>query len=553
MSDAVEKITDMEKICNLIRIDARDNVDKKEVIKRLMTYVETKGMTEDQIVELVDLIYKTKDIPTVVLGDKRKTKHKEQKENDSIRTATSLTIEQKDGTKKRYEEIRDPRSEICQYITWNKTIQDYVKVPQVIDEIKKLTYLPVCNEESGVREEVILFPTEPEDYISFENLYNEIDKYVVKYLDIDPEKRRLANYIIILDGFIDGLNTMPMLRFLGLSGRGKTRAVTTYGCISYLPIMIASPNAANIFRILTTYTDATLVMNEDVDLSNNAIKNSENKETVRAILLNGWERKFKIPRHNNATGKDEYFSTFGLKVFSSYRATSFSAFENRCLTVDVLETERNDIVINLDKEFLTDALHIRNILLDFKLKNADVDFTKYNKLTFGDFGANVSRRVCQATAPLMRLEIFDSSIKEFLLQLAIQRNLDEITRNTETEEGKFFKKYIEFMTDKENPKTDVTTNEIKTQLGDFYKEWGMNAINDRFRQLGFEIETKKLKSGRTREYHIVYNEHLISKTILKYILPEDQVNENGVDLMYIILDTKKCEEKLGQQKITGVD
>ncbi|MBE3093556.1 MAG: hypothetical protein IMZ52_00880, partial [Actinobacteria bacterium] len=262
----------------------------------------------------------------------------------------------------------------------------------------------------------------------------------------------------------------------------------------------------------------------DMDLSNKAVKNSENKESVRAIILNGWERKFKVPRHNNTTGKDEYFSPFGLKIMSSYYATSFSAYENRCLNIDVWETERNDIIINTDVKFLKDALHIRNMLLDFKLKNANADFSKYNAMTFKDFGSNVSRRVCQATAPLMRLELFEPTIREYLLSLAMQRNLDEISRNVGTDEGKFFKLYLDILI--ETCDKDITTNRIKELLPEFYKDWRMDTINNRFKQLGFEIQKKKPDRGRIN-YHIIFDKKTIFKLIQKYVLPEDRTDDDG--------------------------
>lgn len=490
----------------------------------------------------------------IKLQDELRSKSKSgnsEKLDTSIFSATSVTIETEDGTKTRYEEIRNPKTATCQYVTWDNNAKSYAYVFTIDDPLKKRTYIPPCEEDSGVSEDVILFPSEPEDYKSFDYLYNEIDKFVQKYLDIPSDRRKLANYLVILSYFIDRIHTMPVLRFIGLSGNGKTRAVETYGHIAYLPALIASPNAANIYRILSSYNRCTIVVNEDTNLSDKKVFKNEDKEKLRDIYLNGWEDKFVIPRHNNVSNKDEYFKPFGFRVLSSYDLTTNSAYESRCLNIEVSETERNNIIINTDAQFKREALRIRNLLLDFKLKNAHVDFSKYDSMTFEDFKSDkiTSKRVCQALAPLMRLELFDNTVRSFIMSLAEQRNTEEIERNANSIEGILLKTYLDLVIEKSS--FDITTNEVKEKAGKFFDEWRIAKINNTFKKLGFIVT--KSKDIKNRKYPIDKDIDRILKLLKKYIHSEDRI-ELETSLTEIankktIEDYEQTEDSPEQRKI----
>jgi hypothetical protein len=450
------------------------------------------------------------------LPKKQYVNNAEEKPGYIVKIATSVIIDNSDGTKTMWEEIRNTKFNTCQYVTYNDKTNSYEYAFQVKDENKKILYISPCGEDDGVFKGVVHFPSEPEDYQNFSHLMSEIDTYVKRYLDIAEDRRKLANYVIVLSYLLDNVNTIPLLRFIGMWGQGKTRGQDVYGHIAYIPVFLTNPTSANIYRIENDYKNCTIILNENINLGKKT-HYDENKENLKTILLSSFERGHHISRCVGEDNKLVYFDPFGLKIISSYYESNDNALNSRCIDIEMHSTQRTDIVINLDKQFYADALHIRNLLLDFKLKNWKTDFSEYESQKFDAWNVDINKRVCQCVAPITRLTVFDASIKDFLQGIAESKNLEMIANNAESFEGKIFKTYLKIVIEKGS--YDVTSKEVKESLGEKF-EISIKKIISVFRHLGFEV-----KNGETNKTHftnILKDSNKVEINLRIFFLPEDR-------------------------------
>ena len=83
-----------------------------------------------------------------------------------------------------------------------------------------------------IKHEVVLFPSEPEEYGSEQALIEEIQSYIHRYVDVSPLFEKIASYYVLFTWVYDGFNELPYLRFRGDPGTGKTRCLQTVGSLS---------------------------------------------------------------------------------------------------------------------------------------------------------------------------------------------------------------------------------------------------------------------------------------------------------------------------------
>ena len=90
-----------------------------------------------------------------------------------------------------------------------------------IDASRKL--VPYSPNNNLIKNEVVLFPSEPEEYGSEEELVKEIRLLIHRYVDVSPLFEKIASYYVLFSWVHDGFNELPYLRVRGDPGSGKTR------------------------------------------------------------------------------------------------------------------------------------------------------------------------------------------------------------------------------------------------------------------------------------------------------------------------------------------
>ncbi|MBI1852371.1 MAG: hypothetical protein HYR85_18680 [Planctomycetes bacterium] len=218
-----------------------------------------------------------------------------------------------------------------------------------------------------LRNNVVLLPSEPEEYGSEASLLAEIQAFIHRYVDVSPLFEKIASYYVLLSWIYDGFNELPYLRLRGDPGSGKTRFLLIVGSLCYKPMFASGASTVSpLFRILDTFRGTLIIDEADFRLSD------ERAEIVK-ILNNGNARGFPVLR-SEATPTREFnpraYAVFGPKLVATRRPFEDRALESRCITEEMGQYKlREDVPINLPAAHKDEALHLRNKLLLFRFRN----------------------------------------------------------------------------------------------------------------------------------------------------------------------------------------
>ena len=95
-----------------------------------------------------------------------------------------------------------------------------------IDQGSGTGLVPFSPNNNLVKNEVVLFPAEPQIYGSEASLVAGIQDFIRRYVDFSPTFLRVATYYVLLTWLYDAFNELPYLRLRGDYGSGKTRALS---------------------------------------------------------------------------------------------------------------------------------------------------------------------------------------------------------------------------------------------------------------------------------------------------------------------------------------
>jgi len=226
---------------------------------------------------------------------------------------------------------------------------------------------PYPASNSIVSKGLVLFPSEPIEYGKDEDLIQEIQVFIHRYLDVSRFFEKIASYYVLFSWVYDSFNELPYLRAIGDYGSGKTRFLQTIGSICYKPILAnGATTVSPIFRLIDEFK-GTLVLDEaDFQLS-------EMWSEMIKILNSGHAKGMPVVRSESGSGNSfepTAFEIFCPKIISTRGYFKDKALESRFIVEEMGHRKlRSDISYSLSESFEQEALKIRNKLLLFRLKN----------------------------------------------------------------------------------------------------------------------------------------------------------------------------------------
>lgn len=243
---------------------------------------------------------------------------------------------------------------------------------------------------------LILFPKEPTEYRSKEELLADVQDFIHRYVDLPDTFELIAAYYVLLTWLFDKFNEIPYLRVRGDYGSGKTRFLQTVGSICYKPIFASGASTvAPLFHNLNQI-GGTLILDEG------DFRFSDEKADIAKILNNGNAKGFPVLRCEKINQREfapVAYDVFGPKVVSSRNDYDDKALESRFICEDVgLKKVRKKIPITLPDSFHEEALELRNRLLLWRLEN----FSKVERID-ASINRGIHLRLNQIYAPLLTL------------------------------------------------------------------------------------------------------------------------------------------------------
>ena len=270
--------------------------------------------------------------------------------------------------------------------------------------------VPYSVDNNLLQHDVVLLPSEPEEYESEEVLVALIRSFIHRYVDISQAFEEIVSYYVLLTWVYDSFNALPYLRLRGEPGSGKTRFLLIVGSLCYKPTFASGASTVSpIFRMLDSIQGTLIIDEADFRFSD------ERSEIVK-ILNNGNARGFPVLR-SEVSPQGEYnpraFMVYGPKIVATRKAFEDRALETRCITEEMGQKRlRDDIPINLPSAYKEEALHLRNKLLLFRLRTFN-SHAPVDELMNRD----IEPRLKQIFTPLLSI-IKDDEARQGLLDLA---------------------------------------------------------------------------------------------------------------------------------------
>lgn len=343
----------------------------------------------------------------------------EERRKPKLSPAVSLVLD--DGSI--VETVHRPQERKTAFVVW-KEGQWKMEPGLSLSAFQRL--VPYSADNNLLKHEVVLLPSEPEEYESNEQLLAEIQAFIHRYVDVSPLFEKIASYYVLLSWIYDGFNELPYLRLRGDPGSGKTRFLLTAGSLCYKPIFASGASTVSpLFRILDAFR-GTLIIDEG------DFRMSDEKAEMTKILNQGNVRGFPVLR-SEVTPKGEYnphaFAVFGPKLVATRGYFEDRALESRFLTEEMGQYRlRDDVPINLPASHKEEALHLRNRLLLFRFRNLHKRQPAESLVD-----RTIEPRLNQVFAPLLSI-VEDPKAREEMRELARRYNREMLAdRSMDTE------------------------------------------------------------------------------------------------------------------------
>lgn len=366
---------------------------------------------------------------------------------------------------------------------------------------------------------VVLFPSEPTDYGTTQELVADIQAFIHRYLDVSPGFEQIAAYYVLFTWVYDAFNELPYLRARGDYGSGKTRFLLVVGSLCYRPIFASGASTVSpLFRILDAFRGTLVVDESDFRVSD------ERAEVVK-ILNNGNGRGFPVLR-SELVGKGEYdpraYHVFGPKLVATRGFFEDRALESRCLSEEMGQRPlRSDVPISLPAHATDEALKIRNKLLLFRLRNLG-----RSRPEAGLVDPTIEPRLNQIFVPLMSV-VDDAGVRAALRDLARQYQEEMVTDRGLTTEAQLLEVVREVLLAADEPHLSV--KDITARFADRYGEEYERKVTARW--IGSILRRKlRLPTARRHGAYVIPREAypLIGRLSERYGLASGEGNAEAV-------------------------
>jgi hypothetical protein len=253
---------------------------------------------------------------------------------------------------------------------------------------------------------------------------------------------------------------------------------------------------------------------------------SDERAEVVKILNNGNAKGFPVLR-SEAVGKKEFdpraYSVFGPKLVATRGYFEDRALESRFLTEEMGQSGlREDVPINLSPGYKAEALHVRNKLLLFRLRNLSK-----RKTVDSLVDRTIEPRLNQIFVPLLSI-IEDTRAREALRELARRYNRETIADRGMDMDAQVLETIRDLFAASADGK--VSVKEIADWFTDKHGEEYDRKITPRW--IGSIIQKKLgLKTERIRDGYVIAftDKSKLKRLYEKYGIEAEEAVKKGAD------------------------
>ena len=290
---------------------------------------------------------------------------------------------------------------------------------------KNNTFRPIMNDL--ITNNVILLPSDIEEYESENKLIKEIKEFLFEYFEVPKFFESFLPYLVMFYWVYERFPFIPYVQFLGRTGTGKTTAMEVLGSICYKPIDASGAiTTASIFRIASQWK-GTLMLDE-------FNPGGDSYKEMLALLKSGVSNKAVLRVEGESKKEVRAYLVKSPKLFTSEKPVNEAGFRSRIIEI-MMEQNKRRVPLYRQNRFLEEAEHIRNKLLLWRLRNLDkIDLTSI------EYGYEELRcfqgRVQQVITPVYFMA--DDKAKKQILKFAKEQQNETLRERREALDGQIF-------------------------------------------------------------------------------------------------------------------
>lgn len=338
------------------------------------------------------------------------------------------------------------------------------------------------------------------------DLYARLDKHIKKYCDMPDKDRELCIYYCLYSWFYTKCQTSPYLRFLGDTGKGKSRLTEVVSDLCFYPIKATGSSTTSGLMRFHERWRGTLVIDEG-DLRGGA------EDPLVKFLNVGFEHgKYIILSDTNDPTRQLIFHPYGPKVLAMREPFKDNATEGRCLSYSPYETHRKDIPPELSPEYHAEVSELRAGIARFVMHYWQaVDGNKM--MEYGDL--DIERRLLQMARPVsVVLQLFPDGQARFIEYLKHRQQEIKRTRS-QSWEGSLFNHAYSLAVGDESVDGVIPEAVTARDIAEAFKVKS-GRVTQILSSIGFETETDHITIGRK-------DGSISRRTIRKLVVPSHQV------------------------------
>ncbi|MDK2834559.1 MAG: hypothetical protein PWP63_1646 [Methanolobus sp.] len=307
-----------------------------------------------------------------------------------------------------------------------------------------------------------------------EELFEVITLHMEKYLDAPEKDIDMFAYYAMFTWFYIKTNTVPYLRFIADTGKGKSRFLKVISDLCFYPVNISGASSGNAMLRYNEDWHGTLVVDE-------CDPKGGSEDTLTKYLNLGFEKDKTIAKCKSSNFNEmDLFDPFCPKVIAMRKPFEDNATEGRLISITPREKRRGDIPVNLPLSYEKEVEHLRALITRWALFNWDrVDGTKLYDCSHLD----IENRIQQITVPLSLICQLLPTKEKMLEEFLYRRQAEVKQTRSQSMEGMIF-----------NHVYSLAIGEEKTgdEFHDFRTEGGLIAVTPTMVSKNLNISAKMI-------------------------------------------------------------
>jgi len=310
-----------------------------------------------------------------------------------------------------------------QFIVFDRSTGTISRKDEFID--KDVIFRPIMNDL--ITNKVILLPSDIEEYGSVNKIIKQLKSFLFEYFEVPKFFENFLPYLVMFYWVYERFPFIPYVQFLGRTGTGKTTAMEVLGSVCYKPIDASGAiTVASIFRIASQWK-GTLMLDE-------FNPGGDSYKEMLALLKSGVSNKAVLRVEGDKKKEVRAYMVKSPKLFTSEKPVNEAGFRSRIIEI-MMEENKRKVPLYRQHRFLEEALHIRNKLLLWRLRNLDKIDLSSIEYGFKELKC-FNGRVQQVITPVYFMA--DDVARKKILNFAKEQQEETLRERRESLDGRIF-------------------------------------------------------------------------------------------------------------------